>query len=505
MPDKKSFKQTMGQEKVDKKKVIRLVVLSVVGLVLLTVLFMAIGGKDEESAAPETVSTPMVPTSLRYYDPMSEETYETGVNYVILNQSDGSRIRVSDDGRVVEIDDAGNVVREISNGADYISTVTGLMKSDNQVAMAMAGLQTSLESEEPDVNGFDLFEQDFLDYIDRKGWDFNDVMSTLYSAGYGPDELYALQDKGVAWQSVVDDVVKNASQQTQKDEEPTISGNQTTTGPTQVTLENEKDTTSSTSSDLPSWLQPIDVNGTMNALVDSLVATTGTGTTSASRTAYEQQNRQAEKVAWLEDQQSVEFSYDGRLTQWDLAQGSVVPITLVTGLNTDMPGEIVGLVRQNIYDTLTGTNIVIPKGSRVIATYDSSVAFAQERVAIAWNRLITPDGYSYTLPGFLGVDGEGYSGNEDKHSNHIWSLIGGAMLASIIDLGTNASSTVANNYSTAYPSMSPLWQVLYSGASASGDVASQYVEKLVNRQPTIWIRPGAQITMLVTDTISFRR
>ena len=296
MPDKKSFKQTMGQEKVDKKKVIRLVVLSVVGLVLLTVLFMAIGGKDEESAAPETVSTPMVPTSLRYYDPMSEETYETGVNYVILNQSDGSRIRVSDDGRVVEIDDAGNVVREISNGADYISTGTGLMKSDNQVAMAMAGLQTSLESEEPDVNGFDLFEQDFLDYIDRKGWDFNDVMSTLYSAGYGPDELYALQDKGVAWQSVVDDVVKNASQQTQKDEEPTISGNQTTTGPTQVTLENEKDTTSSTSSDLPSWLQPIDVNGTMNALVDSLVATTGTGTTSASRTAYEQQNRQAEKV-----------------------------------------------------------------------------------------------------------------------------------------------------------------------------------------------------------------
>ena len=170
-----------------------------------------------------------------------------------------------------------------------------------------------------------------------------------------------------------------------------------------------------------------------------------------------------------------------------------------------MPGEIVGLVRQNIYDTLTGTNIVIPKGSRVIATYDSSVAFMQERVAIAWNRLITPDGYMYTLPGFIGVDGEGYAGNEDKHSNHIWSLIGGAMLASLIDLGTNSATVASNSYASAYPSTASLWQLLTSGVDASGDVADMYVERLINRQPTIQIRPGAQITMLVTDTINLQR
>ena len=136
MAEKRSFKQAMGQEKFNRKKVIQIMVAAAAGVFLLVLVFMALGGGEEEVAAPEPVSTPMVPTSLRYYDPLSEETYETGVNYVILNQSDGSRIRVSDDGRVVEIDERGNVLREISDGSEYISTVRGLMATDSQLAMA---------------------------------------------------------------------------------------------------------------------------------------------------------------------------------------------------------------------------------------------------------------------------------------------------------------------------------------------------------------------------------
>lgn len=501
MAEKKTFKQAMGQEKMNKKKAVYLLSAGLAGLVILVVIFLALSSGDDETAAPTTVSTPMVPTNLRYYDPLQEETYETGVNYVILNQSDGSRIRVSDDGRVVEVDERGNIVREIENGDEYISTVTGLMENDSQVALAMDGLKADIE-EEDEASGFELWYQEFMNYVAQRGYDYNEVMSRLYEQGYSPDRLYELYQKGIPWQQIIDEVMEE-----DENVEPSVTVEpEPDPQPGAVTFENTESETSSTS-ELPSWLQPIDVNSSMNALVDSLVAAsnaTTTGTT-GSTTTWEQQNRQSEKQAWLDEQQSVEFSYDGLLTTWDLAQGSVIPLTLVTGLNTDMPGEIVGLVRQNIYDTLTGTNIVIPKGSRVIASYDSSVAFAQERVAIAWNRLITPDGYVYTLPGFLGVDGEGYSGNEDKHSNHIWSMIGGAMLASIIDLGTNSSASLIDNYSTYYPVMSPLGQVMLAGANATGDVADQYVEKLINRQPTIWIRPGAQITMLVTENINFKR
>lgn len=505
MAEKRSFKQAMGQEKINRKKIIQIMVAAVAGVFLLVLVFMALGGGEEEVAAPEPVSTPMVPTSLRYYDPLSEETYETGVNYVILNQSDGSRIRVSDDGRVVEIDERGNVLREISDGSEYISTVRGLMATDSQLAMAMDGLAVE-EDVAPEMSPYDEFYQSFLEYAESQGVDLDTLLSGLYAEGYGPDRLFELQDAGLPWRGVVNEVVAGIRETESQGGEDGQTSQTPQTGPATIDFGDtgSQNGTSSTTTELPSWLQPVDVSESMNALVDSLVAASS-GTSSGSQTAYDQQNRQAERQAWMEQQQETGFSYDGRLTKWDLAQGSVIPLTLVTGLNTDMPGEIVGLVRQNIYDTLTGTNIVIPKGSRVIATYDSSVAFMQERVAIAWNRLITPDGYMYTLPGFIGVDGEGYAGNEDKHSNHIWSLIGGAMLASLIDLGTNSASVASNSYSSAYPSTASLWQLLTSGVDASGDVADMYVERLINRQPTIKIRPGAQITMLVTDTINLQR
>ena len=499
MAEKKSFKQAMGQEKFNRKKVIKLMIAGVVAVFALVFIFMALGGGDDAPPAPTTVSTPMVPTNLRYYDPLQEETYETGVNYVILNQSDGSRIKVSDDGRVVEIDERGNIVKEIEDGSEYISTVTGLMDTDNQVALAMDGLVSGTEDD--GMSELELFIQELIAYIQSRGYDYNTTMSRLYEAGYSPDRLFELSLQGISWKQIIDEVMAEA-----ETVEPatTATTPPADNNPGAVTFDNTEE--ENTSTEIPSWLEPIDVNSSMNALVDSLVAASNASATGTqATTAYEQQNRQNEKQAWLEEQQSQEFSYDGRLTTWDLAQGSVIPLTLVTGLNTDMPGEIVGLVRQNIYDTLTGTNIVIPKGSRVIANYDSSVAFAQERVAIAWNKLITPDGYTYTLPGFLGVDGEGYSGNEDKHSNHIWSLIGGAMLASLIDVGTNSSAAMIDNYSSYYPVMSPLGQVMLAGSNATGNVADKYVEMLINRQPTIWIRPGAQITMLVTDTISFKR
>ena len=206
MAEKRSFKQAMGQEKFNRKKVIQIMVAAAAGVFLLVLVFMALGGGEEEVAAPEPVSTPMVPTSLRYYDPLSEETYETGVNYVILNQSDGSRIRVSDDGRVVEIDERGNVLREISDGSEYISTVRGLMATDSQLAMAMDGLAIE-EDVAPEMSPYDEFYQSFLEYAESQGVDLDTLLSGLYAEGYGPERLFELQDAGLPWRGVVDEVV----------------------------------------------------------------------------------------------------------------------------------------------------------------------------------------------------------------------------------------------------------------------------------------------------------
>lgn len=240
--------------------------------------------------------------------------------------------------------------------------------------------------------------------------------------------------------------------------------------------------------------------GSMAALVNAISSITGT---SQNPTASEAQSQ------WMEKNQDGTVVATGRLDKWDLAAGTVVPLTLVTAINSDLPGNVVGIVRQNVYDTLTGSNIVIPKGSRVMATYNNSVQYGQKSLQIAWNYLITPDGYTYTLPGFAGVSGDGYSGVAGSVNNHFWSILGATVLGTIMDYGANTISTIAgqsieNSVANSYGA--ELLELLLSDSlEATQSVGQRYIDRAITRQPTIKIQSGTLTQLLVNQTVSFKR
>jgi type IV secretion system protein TrbI len=115
----------------------------------------------------------------------------------------------------------------------------------------------------------------------------------------------------------------------------------------------------------------------------------------------------------------------------DIKAGTIIPATLVTGINSDLPGTMIGKVRRNVYDTVTGNYLLIPQGTTLIGNYDSKVVFGQSRVLIVWSRLIFPNGSSFDLQGMPGVDLTGMAGLHDQVDNHYKRIFGSALLFSV--------------------------------------------------------------------------
>ena len=207
--------------------------------------------------------------------------------------------------------------------------------------------------------------------------------------------------------------------------------------------------------------------------------------------SYTTQNDQQGKSDFMSSFSSNSgFEY---MTTNDIAPGTVVSMILRTGLNTDLPGQIMAEVTQNVYDSLTGSVLLIPKGTRLVASYSSSVTFGQQRVLIAWTQLIRPDGLILNLPGLPGIDAQGYTGYADKVNNHIWSLLGGTALASLISLAENE---VASQAELVGDTIAEAMGIASDNVSST---AEKYIDRLIDRQPTITIRPGRSIKLLVTQ------
>ena len=210
--------------------------------------------------------------------------------------------------------------------------------------------------------------------------------------------------------------------------------------------------------------------------------------------SYTTQNDQQGKSDFMSSFSSNSgFEY---MTTNDIAPGTVVSMILRTGLNTDLPGQIMAEVTQNVYDSLTGTVLLIPKGTRLVASYSSSVTFGQQRVLIAWTQLIRPDGLILNLPGLPGIDAQGYTGYADQVNNHIWSLLGGTALASLISLAENE---VANQAELVGDTIAEAMGIASDNVSST---AEKYIDRLIDRQPTITIRPGKSIKLLVTQKLT---
>jgi type IV secretory pathway VirB10-like protein len=170
--------------------------------------------------------------------------------------------------------------------------------------------------------------------------------------------------------------------------------------------------------------------------------------------------------------------------------GTVIPAALITGIESDLPGQITAQVTENVYDSPAGQYLLIPQGARLIGEYNSEVAYAQTRVQLIWTRLIMPDGASIVLNNQPGADTQGYSGLQDGVNNHWGALFEAAILSTFLSVGAEVGTSNQENN---------LIQAIRSGGSDSFNQAGQQVvERELNIQPTLTIRPGFPVRVIVT-------
>ncbi|MDZ5696717.1 TrbI/VirB10 family protein [Chelativorans sp. M5D2P16] len=184
------------------------------------------------------------------------------------------------------------------------------------------------------------------------------------------------------------------------------------------------------------------------------------------------------------------------VSPYQLMAGTLIPASLITGLNSDLPGRVIAQVTGNVYDTPTGRFLLIPQGARVVGTYDSQVAFGQERALVVWQRIIMPDGSSILIDNLPATDTAGYTGLEDEVDFHTWRLLKGIALATLLGVGTEL---------TFGEDESDLVEAIRGSAQDSANQAGQRItERNLNIQPTITIRPGWPLRIIVHKDIVLR-
>ena len=192
-------------------------------------------------------------------------------------------------------------------------------------------------------------------------------------------------------------------------------------------------------------------------------------------------------------------------TAYIVRAGFVIPATMISGINSDLPGQIMAQVTQNVYDTATGKYLLIPQGTRLVGTYDSgTIGYGQERIMIAWQRLVFPDNKTLDLGSMPGADLGGYSGFADKVNNHWWKLISSAFLMSGITAGISiATDDNSNNDDNDSNNSAVRDELTRNMATQLGEVITKVIEKNLNISPTIEIRPGYQFNVTVTKDLTF--
>jgi type IV secretion system protein VirB10 len=172
--------------------------------------------------------------------------------------------------------------------------------------------------------------------------------------------------------------------------------------------------------------------------------------------------------------------------------GTIIPAALITGIRSDLPGQITAQVTQAIFDSPTGRAKLVPQGARLIGTYDSQVAFGQSRVLLVWTRLIMPNGRSIVLERQQGADVGGYSGLEDDVDNHWAELFKAALLSTVLGVGAELGAVADNASNT------DILQALRLGAANSlNQTGQQVTRRSLNIQPTLTIRPGFPVGVIV--------
>ena len=205
-----------------------------------------------------------------------------------------------------------------------------------------------------------------------------------------------------------------------------------------------------------------------------------------------------------EDRWKLDAQPEAPRSPYELRAGFVVPATLISGINSDLPGQIMAQVSQDVYDTATGRYKLIPQGARLVGRYSSDVAYGQARVLVAWQRIVFPDGKAMDIGAMPGADSAGFAGFNDEVNNHYIRLFAGAFLMSGVTAGIALSQDrdrqgVFGGRPTASSALSEaLGQQL-------GQVTAQLISRNLSIAPTLEIRPGYRFNVVVTKDMTFSK
>ena len=216
-------------------------------------------------------------------------------------------------------------------------------------------------------------------------------------------------------------------------------------------------------------------------------------------------NKQEQKEEfYLEKQSATEYLLHTRNQQQsplEVKTGTVIPATMIGGLNSDLPGMILAQVSQNVYDTATGDYLLIPQGSRLVGKYDSFIAYGQNRALVVWNRIVYPDGSTLELESMPGTDQGGFAGLKDQVDNHYFRIFGSALLMSVITGMYDYSQNTGGGY---YGCEQSAGDAMSSAVARELAQTSQMLlSKNLDIQPTIKIRPGYKLNVMVNRDIIF--
>ncbi|WP_137891155.1 TrbI/VirB10 family protein [Ramlibacter sp. 2FC] len=241
-------------------------------------------------------------------------------------------------------------------------------------------------------------------------------------------------------------------------------------------------------------------NQPFNPLASAL-ASNSSPTASTDPTAA--QNLQAQKQAFVANAGDVATRNPGGLqlpaSPYQVMAGTIIPAALVTGINSDLPGQVIANVTEAVYDTATGRYLLIPQGSRLVGRYDSQVSFGQRRVLLVWTRLILPDTSSIALDRLPGIDPAGYAGLEDGVDWHWDRILAGAALSTLLGVGAELAAPESRTDGN---------RVVIAARQGVQDTVNQVGQEITKRnmsiQPTLTIRPGFPVRVMVSKDLILR-
>jgi type IV secretion system protein VirB10 len=191
----------------------------------------------------------------------------------------------------------------------------------------------------------------------------------------------------------------------------------------------------------------------------------------------------------IKNEEYLQHSKQKPLSPYELKRGSLIPAVLIGGINSELPGNIIAQVRENVYDTVTGNYLLIPQGAKLIGVYGFGVQYGQTRVVIAFNSIVFPDGQTLNIGAMNGMDQEGYSGFADQVDNHYFKIFGSAFLLGMLSGEINIENgkiTFVSGHQGFNTSQTVLEQT-----------AGQMIRKNLNIAPTIKIRNGYRFNIFV--------